>query len=108
VDELVQAFVKSYGIVGLIIIAPVVGMVYLWRENIKLNTEMRVMAAEYAKRIDEMGQRVVAAQEKRVDDSHNITTQLVDMISEHSGAQKETNLALDRIGDMVSDLMRNK
>lgn len=107
-EELAQAFIKTYGLVGLIIIAPVVGMVYLWRENVRLNDKLAKQADDFAKRIDEMGMRVVAAQEKRVDDSHNITTQLVEMISEHSGAQKETNLALDRIGDMVSDLMRNK
>jgi hypothetical protein len=102
--EVFDLFIKSYGIVGLVIISPVIAVVYLWRENQELHKQLREQAEAHAQRVDELGQRVVAAQEKRVDDSHKITTQLVEMISEHTGAQKETNLALDRIGDMVSML----
>lgn len=107
-EEFVNLIVKTYGLFGLILVAPVVAMVWLWRDNVRLNNEMRKMAESYADRVDALGQRVVAAQEKRVDDSHQIAEQLVEMIGEHTGAQKETNLALDRIGDMVSDMMRNR
>ena len=103
-EELIHAIVKSYGIIGLFMAAPLVAVVWLWRDNVRLNNEMRLMAAEYAKQIDAMGQRVVAAQEKRVDDSHNLNTQLVEMIAEHAASAKESTLALDRIGDMVSML----
>jgi len=107
-DSFLKLMIDSYGLFGLLLAAPVVGMIWLWRDTVRLNTEMRKMQDEFAKRQDDMGQRVAATQEKRVDDSHKIATQLVDIISEHAAAQKETNLALDRIGDMVSALMRDR
>jgi hypothetical protein len=103
-EELLQAITKSYGIIGLFMAAPIVAVVFLWRDNVRLNDAIRAMAASYAERIDSMGQRVVAAQEKRVDDVHGLNTQLVTMISEHAASSKETTIALDRMADMVSML----
>lgn len=103
-EDLVNAVIKSYGLVGLIIIVPMVAVVWLWRDNVRLNDKMREMQNEHSKLVDQLGQRVAAAQEKRVDDSHGITTKLVEMIAEHTAAAEKTNLALDRIGDMVSML----
>jgi hypothetical protein len=52
-----------------------------------------------------MGKRVVASQEKRVDESHAITNQLVELVSTHAASAKESAIALDRVGDLVSMLM---
>jgi hypothetical protein len=104
VDDLIQAVVKSYGIIGLFMIAPVLSTIWLWRDNVRLNNDARQMAKDFAATVDEVGKRVVLAQEKRVDDSQSISNKLVDMVSEHAAASKETTLALDRIGDMISML----
>lgn len=103
-DDLIALIVKSYGLVGLFMLSPIVASIYLWKDNVRLNNDMRAIAAANAKLVDEIGQRVVAAQEKRVADSQNLTDKLVELISDHTGAQQETNAALDRIGDMVSGL----
>lgn len=95
---------KSYGVIGLFMIAPILSTIWLWRDNVRLNNEMRTMTKEFAATVDEIGKRVVIAQEKRVDDSQSISNKLVDMVSEHAAASKETTLALDRIGDMISML----
>jgi len=103
-DELIQAILKSYGVIGLLILTPVIAVVFLWKDNVRLNNELRALVKEFSEKIDDMGKRVVASQEKRVDDSHSITSQLVEMISEHTASAKETATALDRVGDMVSML----
>jgi hypothetical protein len=107
-DDLIQLIVKSYGIVGLLILSPMITTVYLWRETVRLNKEHNELQAAHMKFIDDLGQRVVAAQEKRVLDSQGVTNKLVEMIANHTTAQKETNIALDRVGDMVSMLLGNQ
>ena len=103
-EELISAVLKSYGIIGVFMITPIIASVFLWRDNVRLNKETRQITSEHAKIIDEIGKRVVAAQEKRVDDAHSLNTELVKMIAEHAASSKETTLALDRVGDMVSML----
>jgi C4-dicarboxylate-specific signal transduction histidine kinase len=95
VEELVQAIVKSYGIIGLFMLAPIIASVYLWLDNKRLNDKMQTISQQASERIE-------AAVSKRVEDAQSITNKLVEMIHEQSSLNKETNLALDRIGDMVS------
>jgi hypothetical protein len=103
-DEIIHAIVKSYGIIGLLILSPFIATVYLWRDNLRLNRDLQTLAQKYTDSIDAMGQRVVAAQEKRVEDSKSISVQLMTMVGEHAAQAKEQTLALDRVGDMVSML----
>lgn len=103
-DELINAIVKSYGIIGLLMIAPVIAAVYLWKDNVRLNKALQELAQKYTDSIDAMGQRVVAAQEKRVEDSKGISTMLMGMVGEHAAQAREQTIALDRVGDMVSML----
>jgi uncharacterized protein involved in tolerance to divalent cations len=104
VEALIDAIIKSYGLIGLVMISPFVAAVYLWKDNLRLNKDLQILAQKYTDAIDAMGQRVVAAQEKRVDDSKGISVQLMAMVGEHSAQAKEQTLALDRVGDMVSML----
>lgn len=101
-EELIQAVLKSYGLVGVFMVSPVAATVYLWRENTRLNNKLQDMAERFSTQMDSMGQRVVAAQEKRIEDSARITVQLIQMVSESVGSAKDTAVALDRVGDMVS------
>lgn len=103
-ESLVDAIIKSYGLIGLIMMSPFIAAVYLWKDNVRLNKSLQELAQKYTDAIDGMGQRVVAAQEKRVDDSKGISVQLMAMVGEHSAQAKEQTLALDRVGDMVSML----
>jgi len=103
-DELLQAIVKSYGIIGLFMLSPIVATVYLWRENVRLNSEMKALSAAQVSQVDQLGQRVVAIQDKRVEDSKGISEKLMMMVSTHAESAKEQTIALDRVGDMVSML----
>lgn len=101
-DELVHAVLKSYGLIGLFMFLPVVATVYLWIENKRLNNKMQDMAERFTGQIDTMGQRVVGAQEKRIEDAGRLSTQLINMVTESVKTAKDTAVALDRVGDMVT------
>lgn len=83
-DELIQLIFKSYGLVGVILASPLVAVVFLWRHNQALQDKLQ------------------AANDKRVEDAQRITDKLMLMSSEHASLSKETNLALDRIGDVLT------
>ncbi len=87
-DELMKLVMQSYGLVGLVLVSPMIAMVFLWRDNKKLQRE------------------VVAAQTQRVTDAQQVTEKLIEMVSEHAGLAKETNIALDRIAGLLTTLQK--
>jgi hypothetical protein len=103
-EEFTHLVLKTYGIVGLIILAPYIAVVFLWKENVRLNNLSREREEKFVTQLDEMGKRVTSAQEKRVEDSQGITSKVIEMVTEHVAQAKETTTALDRVGDMVSML----
>lgn len=107
-DELFQLIVKSYGVVGVIILSPMISTIYLWKENQKLHEKMLNLTGEHAKGIEGVGERITEVQDKRIADAQGIMTKLMDLVSAQSGLNKETNLALDRIGDMITMLLNDK
>jgi len=111
--ELLDLIYKSYGLIGLLIAAPFVASVYLWKDNIKLRSDTALQLAElnklriadtekFAISLSAVNDKIVKAQEQRVIDAQSITTKLVDIISEQSAMNRETNLALERVGDFLA------
>lgn len=94
-DSFIKLISETYGLAGLLILSPLIGMIYLWKHNQQLQTT-----------IQELNDKVVEAQKQRVEDAQKVTEKLVEMVSEHAGLAKETNLALDRVGDTLS-LLQN-
>lgn len=92
-EEVILLVQKTYGIVGLLILAPFVAVVYLWRQNIKLN-ESVVKATEKA----------TAVQEQRVNDAQAISTKLIAVLTEQSALNTEANTAMERLGDALNDI----
>jgi predicted sugar kinase len=90
-DDLIQLVTKTYGLVGVILLAPFVLMKFLWSDNKSLR-----------KQLADANERVVATQEKRIEDAKAISQKLIEMSSEHAGLTKETNIALDRVGDTLT------
>lgn len=88
---------KTYGLVGLLLLAPVVVSVYLWREN-------KALHKETARQIQVANDRVQAAIQQRVVDAQSITNKLVEIVSEQAAVNRETNLALDRLETKLSVL----
>lgn len=112
-EELFQLLVKSYGIVGLLIAAPFGAAVYLWKDNKELNKDLVSLGKEHAKTLQELhaahakvlteaNDKVVVAQQQRVQDAQGVMSKMIEIVSEQSSLNKETNIALDRISETVS------
>lgn len=85
-EELIQLVVKSYGIVGLFLLAPMVGIVYLWRRNNKLDADMSRI------------------QELRVNDAKAVSDKMMEIVVEQAGLNKETNIALDQVRELLGKI----
>lgn len=82
-DELFQLFAKTYGIAGLLVLAPFIGIFYLWRQNVKLHKS------------------VGDVQEKRIEDAKAISTKLMEIVEEQGAQNRESNIALDQVRDLL-------
>jgi single-stranded DNA-specific DHH superfamily exonuclease len=89
-EDLAQLIIKTYGIAGLIMLSPFVAVVFLWRHCV---SQAKEQAAEISR-----------INEQRVAEVKATTEKLIALISEQSALNKETNMALDRVGDALSYL----
>ena len=89
-EDLLQLIVKTYGLAGLIMLSPFIAVVFLWRHNISQAKE------------------IARINEQRVQDSKAISDKLMVIVGEQSGLNKETNMALERVGDMMSVLSQSR
>lgn len=83
-DELIQLVAKTYGIAGLIMLSPFVAVVFLWKHNIALQNKLET------------------SQEKRIKDAQAVADKLITVATTQSSLSKETNMALENVGDALS------
>lgn len=88
-EELVQLVIKSYGLVGLFILAPMVALSYLWRRNNKLDAD------------------ISRIQELRVNDAKAIAEKMMEIAIEQSATSKETSIALDQVRELLGKITAN-
>lgn len=86
-EELIESVQQSYGIVGVILASPLAALIYIWKDNKALQ------------------EQVVEAQKQRVADAQNVSDKLIVMVQEQAGLAKESNIALDRLGNMLSSML---
>lgn len=101
-DEIIQLVIKSYGVIGLVMLSPFVAVFFLWKQNQVLHKQIADLTTASSDRIVAAGEKVVEAQRQRVADAQAIMERLVVMVGEQSGLNKETNVALERVGDLMS------
>lgn len=104
VDDVIALITKTYGLVGLLILAPIFACYLLWRQNQTLHDEAKKDADNTAKAIAEASNRVVATTEQRVKDTKELADKLIAMSSEHAALVRENNLALDEVSKLLRDL----
>lgn len=92
-NEIVELVVKSYGVIGIILLSPMVALKFLWDHNKKLIDQIQAANDKQAE-----------VSNKRVEDAKAIAEKLMELSSEHAGLSKETNIALERIGDTLTVL----
>lgn len=95
-EDLLQLVLKSYGIVGVMLLLPVAACVVLWRQNLALHAEV-------------VSQSNVAldAQKQRSADQERMTEKLLEVIKEQTELNTEINGVLSRVGITVEKLERN-
>lgn len=89
-DEIVKLIAKSYGIIGLVLLSPFAAVFFLWQHVQKLQGKHELA-------LDKVNETHL----KRVDDAKQVTDKLMVMVQEHAELAKETNVALDRVGDAL-------
>lgn len=111
--DLVDLISKTYGLVGLLILAPFASTVYLWLYIVRTREAMLSQSMEFIRhmsqlnqlRIDDMtksNSQLSSVQEKRVSDAQEVVNKLITTVSEQTAMNAETNLALERVGDFLS------
>jgi predicted sugar kinase len=93
VEELFQLIIKSYGLLGLVMLSPFVALKFMWSHAKDLQKDLKAA-----------NERINETHSRRVEDSKEIADKLMEMIKEHAELSKETNIALERVGDMLSVL----
>lgn len=96
-EELLLLIQKTYGLIGVFLVAPMAAVVAVWRRNDKLQGE--VIKAKNAE---------VEAQKQRVKDAQDVNVKLIDVIKEQTVLNTETNLALERLGDALNEIQMQR
>jgi hypothetical protein len=94
VDKIIELIFQSYGIIGVILFLPTGGMVAIWRAYMKREKDS-------AKELAEANLRIEQATKARVEDAKAVSDKLMELVSEQSGLNKETNLALGHINNLL-------
>ncbi len=94
-EELILLMQKTYGLAGLLIIAPFVALYFLFRQNLRLHHDISVA-----------NEKTNEVQKQRVQDAQSVNEKLMEIIKEQSALNTETNIALDRIGDALSEIQQ--
>lgn len=96
-EELLLLIQKTYGLVGIFVVAPLIALIVVWKQNSKLQNEV-VKAKD----------KEVEAQKQRVKDAQDINIELIKLVREQTSLNTETNLALERIGDALNELQTQR
>ena len=92
-EEIFLLISKTYGIAGLILLSPFVGLGLMYRQNIRLQGDVVKATKEN-----------VESQKQRVKDAQDISNKLLEVVKEQSSLNTETNIALERIGDALNEI----
>lgn len=103
-EEIIQLIIKTYGLIGIFLLLPLVFCYLLWRENKTLTKQLQTNHDSAAKKIQECNDRIVEAHKARVIDGQAINNRLIEMVSEQAALNKETIMAMDKLGEKVSSL----
>ena len=102
-EELLQLVWKSYGLVGFLILLPVVACVFLWRQNLALQKNVMEQAGVA---LDVQKQRS-SDHAKRLSDYERMMETLVKLVREQTALNAETNSVLGRVSETVERLERH-
>lgn len=102
-QEIIELIAKTYGLVGVFLVLPLIACWALWRDNKELRAEAKKSNEEAAKHIQECNNVVVEAQKQRVVDAQAISAKLIEMVAEQASLTKENILSMNRVSDKLTE-----
>lgn len=102
-EELLALIMKTYGIAGLLIVAPIIAVVFLWKNNNALQSQVVAQAALVAAAEKARGDD----QSKRVADTERMAEKLLLVVKEQTALGSESNSLLERLVSSVDKLERH-
>lgn len=100
-EELLLLIQKTYGLIGVFLIAPVIALIVVWRQNSRLQNDV-------VKTTKELTGQIGKAQDQRVKDAQDINVKLIELVKEQTSLNTETNLALERLGDALNEIQNQR
>lgn len=111
-EELVQLIVKTYGIVGIILLTPTVGCVFLWRHYIHKERLHSESEKQWSEKIEQLGkghsEKIESLQQKRIDDVKALSDAVQKIATEQSGMNRETNMLMERINETLQAVISTR
>ena len=102
--ELLELITKTYGLIGVFLVLPLISSIVLWRDNKSLRDENKKGNEEAAKHIQECNNLVVDSQKQRVLDAQAISAKLLEMMAEQASIMKENILSMDRVNNTLTNI----
>lgn len=106
-EELFLLIEKTYGIAGLIMLSPFVGLVVVWKHNVSLQKDIRSISKENTVLSEKHAETIAKLQESRVADGKAMAEKILTLVEESAGTSKETAIALDQVRDLLMKLTTN-
>jgi hypothetical protein len=101
VEEIIQLIVKTYGLAGVFLLLPLGMCILLWRDGKDLRKQLQTNYDDAARKIQTCNDRIIEAHKLRVQDSQAVSSQLILMVNEQTELNKDSVLALDKLGDRL-------
>ena len=103
-EELILLVQKTYGLAGVLLLSPLLATIALWRANASLHKDLIKTQEQARAEVVKATETATEAQKQRVKDAQDINLKLIEVVKEQTALNTETNLALERIGDVLNEL----
>jgi hypothetical protein len=100
--SVIELITKTYGLVGLLMLSPIMACIFLFRENQKLHKEQLDAMTTLANAIQTSNELALEAQKMRVTDAQSVAQKLLDAMMKQTETNKETNIVLNLLNQELS------
>ncbi len=100
-EELISLITKTYGIAGLIMLSPFVGLVVVWRHNVKLQDKIHSQHEVHTAALNFAHEALAKVQESRVADAKATSDKILTFVAENAKVSSETVQALDQVRELL-------
>ena len=111
-EELVQLIVKTYGIVGIILLTPTVACIFLWRHYVSVTEghtgHGKVWGDKLQALADSNAAKIEVLQQKRIDDVRALGDAVLRIAIEQAAMNKETNMLMERINETLQAVISSR